>query len=77
MCTSDAELSIFGSVFFIFFTFGSMFWLSCADRYGRLPIVKYGAVAHLIIMMIIQFVPYKEVIYVFLALQGLEVAMSS
>ncbi len=77
VCTNDNSLTMLGSVFFIGFTVGSLFWLILADKIGRKPIIHYGLVGHAILVLLILLIPYAEVIYLFMALQGIQVATTS
>ncbi len=76
VCTPESQLSLLGMTFFITFTIGSMVWLALADKLGRKPIIFYGLLFHAGIVLILLFVEFPEAIYIFMGLQGIQVATS-
>lgn len=74
VCVPDSTLTMLGSIFFITFTIGSLLWLSLADKVGRKPLIRYGLVFHAVIMVFVLICRWPQTVFLFMALQGIQVA---
>ena len=76
-CYSSFHLSLMGTLFFLGFATGSLFWLYLSDKIGKRKVILTGLVCHLLIVILVLTVYKAWIPYAFCLCLGLQFASTT